>query len=339
MSATGRPVISVCIANYNGKDVLLPCVESVLAQSCTVPVEILVHDDASTDDAILLLEQTYPHIRILRSSENVGFCISNNRLAREASGDYLLLLNNDATLRSGSLQAMLDAAEQGFSGILSVAQYDAGTGALLDRGCAMDVFLMPIPINARSSRRVVTVMGACLWIPRSMWMAAGGFPEWLESIGEDLFLCLAAWNQGGQVRVVEGGYDHIVGHSFGGGKAVQGGLRTTVRRRFLSERNRLCVGVVFCPALLLPFWMAVQVISMLIEGLLLSLVRCDSRVFREVYIAALASAWRLRKAAISERRRVRLAFGRFPLLRWLSLVSLIPQKLRAIWRHGIPDVR
>ena len=339
MSAIAPPTISVCIANYNGMDVLLRCVDSVLDQACTAGIEILIHDDASTDGSLALIEHRYPDIRIIRSNVNVGFCVSNNRLVQEAAGHYILLLNNDAYLRAGALQSMLDAALGGFEGILSVPQYDAGSGRLLDRGCAMDPFLMPIPVLAGESRRVVTVMGACLWIPKPLWRAIGGFPEWLGSIGEDIFLCLATWHSGAKVGVIDqSGYDHVVGHSFGGGKSVQGQLRTTVRRRFLSERNRLCVLLVFCPTVLLPIAIGTQVLWMLAEGIAMSLSRRDLQVLRNVYIAALRSAWGLRATAIAERRWIQLKFGRFPIGSWLSLTSIVPQKLRAIWRHGIPDV-
>lgn len=339
MSTIAPVTISVCIANYNGRDVLLRCVDSVLGQACSASFEILIHDDASTDDSLPLVEQRYPDIRVIRSDVNVGFCVSNNRLAQEAAGQYILLLNNDAYLRAGALQSMLDDASRGFEGILSVPQYDAGSGQLLDRGCGMDLFLMPIPVLAGDSRRVVTVMGACLWIPKPLWRAIGGFPEWIGSIGEDVFLCLATWNSGARVRVIDqSGYDHVVGHSFGGGKSIQGKLRTTVRRRFLSERNRLCVLLVFCPALLLPAAIGAQVLWMLAEGTAMSLIRRDMRVLRDVYVPALWSAWRLRAKAMAERQRIQLTFGQFPLRLWISLVSLVPQKLRAIWRHGIPDV-
>ncbi|TLX20893.1 glycosyltransferase family 2 protein [Thermomonas fusca] len=340
MSTINRPEISVCIANYNGRDVLLRCVDSVINQACSTSVEILIHDDASTDDSLSIVEQHYPDIRIIRSEVNVGFCVSNNRLAQEAAGQYILLLNNDAYLRAGALQSMLNEASRGFRGILSVPQYDAGSRQLLDRGCGMDCSLMPIPVLAKDSRRVVTVMGACLWIPKPLWVRIGGFPEWFGSIAEDVFLCLATWNSGARVQVLDkSGYDHVVGYSFGGGKAVQGKLRTTVRRRFLSERNRLCVLLVFCPALILPPAVGAQVLWMLVEAIGLSLIRRDMLILRDVHIAALRSAWRLRETTIAERRRIQREFGRFPLGRWISLVSLVPQKLRAIWHYGIPDVR
>lgn len=340
VSGDALPVVSVCIANYNGAAVIVDCIESVLRQRCSAPVEIIVHDDASTDASAQLVAERYPSVRLLTSAQNVGFCISNNRMAAVACGRYLLLLNNDATLRDGALQGMVDAATAGFDGILSVPQFDARSGRLLDRGCRMDLVLMPVPITTVGARNVASVMGACLWLPSELWQRIGGFPDWLGSIGEDLFLCLAAWNAGPGVRVLESsGYDHLVGHSFGGGKATDGRLQTTLRRRFLSERNRLCVLLVFCPGLLLLPTLLLYVATMLLEGLLLTLLRGNARVLREVYVAALRSAWQLRPQVRHERRRLQHSFGRFALRSWLRLLALVPQKLRAVWRHGVPDVR
>ena len=337
---TTAPLISVCIANYNGADVLLPCIESVLQQQCSATIEIIVHDDASSDDSADLLARAHPDVRLIRSSENVGFCVSNNRMVNAANGKYILLLNNDATLRGGALQLMLDAAQSGFGGILSVPQYQAATGQLLDRGCRMDGMLMPIPIGAFDKNHPITVMGACLWIPKDLWVKIGGFPEWLGSIAEDVFLCLGAWHANAGVNVIDGsGYDHIVGLSFGGGKAVAGRLSTTTRRRFLSERNRLCVLAVFCPVLLMPLALSIYICELIAEGVLVSLLKPDSRFLREVSLAAIASAWRLRGIVIRERRRMKALFGAFPVNRWFGLLTFVPQKLRAVWRYGLPDVR
>ena len=98
MSDSHAPLCSICIANFNGENLLVDCIESVLAQQGEIPVEILVHDDASTDTSVALLRERYPDVILIESTENVGFCIANNRLAERARGRYLLLLNNDAAL-------------------------------------------------------------------------------------------------------------------------------------------------------------------------------------------------------------------------------------------------
>ena len=94
----GRPVVSVCIANYNGEQLLADCIDSVLTQDCNVTIEIIVHDDASSDGSLTLLTDRYPQVQVLASDTNVGFCIANNRMVNVAEGEFVLLLNNDAAL-------------------------------------------------------------------------------------------------------------------------------------------------------------------------------------------------------------------------------------------------
>ena len=93
-----RPVCSVCIANYNGRGYIDRCLKSIQEQDCFFPLEIIVHDDASTDGSVQYIRKNYPGVLLIESKENVGFCVSNNRMVARARGRYILLLNNDAEL-------------------------------------------------------------------------------------------------------------------------------------------------------------------------------------------------------------------------------------------------
>ncbi|MGH8213193.1 MAG: glycosyltransferase family 2 protein, partial [Rhodanobacteraceae bacterium] len=90
LNRLAAPACSVCIANYNGAHMLAECIDSVLAQEGEVPLEIIVHDDASTDNSIELLRNRYPQVEILASNDNVGFCVGNNRMVAHARGEYVL---------------------------------------------------------------------------------------------------------------------------------------------------------------------------------------------------------------------------------------------------------
>ena len=100
------PVCSVCIANYNGAEIIGACIESIIAQTCDFPIEVIVHDDASTDDSVALIQRNFPFVRVIPSEKNVGFCISNNRMAGQARGEFILLLNNDAALAPDALATL-----------------------------------------------------------------------------------------------------------------------------------------------------------------------------------------------------------------------------------------
>ncbi|MGH8215864.1 MAG: glycosyltransferase family 2 protein, partial [Rhodanobacteraceae bacterium] len=230
--------------------VLGDCIESVLAQQGDTPLEIIIHDDASTDDSVAWIRQRYPQVELLASTENVGFCIANNRMVAQARGEFVLLLNNDAALYPDAIAILLGAIrKQPVPGILTLPQYDWQTGALVDRGCLLDPFYNPVPNVDEGRREVAYVIGACLFVPRALWNELGGFPEWIESIGEDMYLCCLARLLGIPVEVTAGsGYRHRQGASFGGNRVDQGKLKTTYGRRALSERNKAAVMVVCTPS-------------------------------------------------------------------------------------------
>ena len=106
-SEDSTPVISVCVANYNGEDIITDCIESILGQKNAPKFEILVHDDASTDDSLKILAQ-FESVQVIESAENMGFCISNNRMAAAARGEFILLLNNDARASSIANSSLID---------------------------------------------------------------------------------------------------------------------------------------------------------------------------------------------------------------------------------------
>lgn len=186
-------VCSICIANYNGANVLAACLDSVFQQAFPYPFEVIVHDDASTDGSADIITQKYPAVRLLQSPTNVGFCVSNNRMAVVARGRFLLLLNNDAELHRDALATLYNVAvRQNVYGILGLPQYSMATGELIDRGSLLDPFCNPIPNLNQSRRDVGMIIGACLWLPRRLWEELGGFPEWFESLAEDMYLCCYA---------------------------------------------------------------------------------------------------------------------------------------------------
>jgi GT2 family glycosyltransferase len=339
--AAGSPIVSVCIANYNGIGMVGACIESVLAQDWQMPVEIIVHDDASSDGSVDFIRSRYPAVTMIESTDNVGFCVANNRMAATAHGEYLLLLNNDALLLPDALPTLLAAAE-GLNrpAIFGLPQYDAQSGKLLDIGSVLDPFLNPVPNLDPERGEVGMVMGACLWIPRSLWQDLGGFPEWFGSIGEDLYLCCLARLWGYSVRVLgTSGYRHHVGQSFGGGKVTAARqLSTTKRRRALSERNKSAVMVLCYPTLLLAILLPLHLGLLVVEGMALSLCKCDLQLWSNIYWNCLRFLFGNASRLLRERRflQARRAIG---LRSWLALFDWMPYKLRMLARHGLPEIR
>jgi GT2 family glycosyltransferase len=102
------PFCSVIIVNYNGKHLLHDCLTAVVSQAYD-RFEIIVVDNASTDDSAGYLETNFPAVRLVRAHGNAGFAGGNNEGVRHAQGDLIVLLNNDTIVADGWLQGLVDA--------------------------------------------------------------------------------------------------------------------------------------------------------------------------------------------------------------------------------------
>jgi GT2 family glycosyltransferase len=330
--------LSVCIANYQGEAVIARCLDSVLSQSCDFEFEVLVHDDASRDGSCDIIKAGYPGVELLRSSINQGFCKSNNTLVEQARSEYVLLLNNDTRLHPGSLKALMDCANSDpDAGVLSLPQFDMGSGELLDRGMFLDIFANPIP-NLQPAAEVATVMGSCLWMRRELWEEIGGFPDWFGSMAEDMYLCARVRLMGRRVRVIDrGGYDHVVGHTFGGGKVAGNRLETSYRRRRLSELNKNRVIALCFPPPTNLLVLGVQFMLLLGEGLLLSVLKRSVRPLAEIYLPSIAGIlgdiprlWRVQRQVAGTRK--------VGLKQFYGPIRFRHHKLTLLRRHGVPSV-
>lgn len=331
------PVCSVCIANYNGRDIIAECIESVLDQKCGFPVEIIVHDDASTDGSAELIRTRFPQVRLIKSRKNVGFCVSNNRMAAVATGAYLLLLNNDAALMPEALNTLLNRAVTiGKPAILTLPQYNAATQEIIDLGCYLDPFLNPVPNLDANRTEVGMVIGACLWIPRKLWIELGGFPEWFGSLAEDMYLCCVARLAGYTVEAVaESGYRHHVGYSFGGGKPADKRLNLIFSRRSLSERNKNFVMVVTYPTIALVFLLPLHLLLLILEGVTLALLRLNPHILTRVYCRSIGELWHYRHKLLSERTYNQSRF-KAGISCFFKPFTFWPHKIVLLIRYGLP---
>jgi GT2 family glycosyltransferase len=108
-------VIAVVIVNWNGRSLLDSCLGSIVAQ--TPPPELIfLVDNGSTDGSAEHVRTAWPMVTVLETGTNLGFAGGNNvgiRAALAAGADAVLLLNNDAQLLPGALEALLSSLEQG----------------------------------------------------------------------------------------------------------------------------------------------------------------------------------------------------------------------------------
>jgi GT2 family glycosyltransferase len=334
------PVCSICIANYNGRNVIDACLDSVFRQDFSHPVEVIVHDDASTDNSVKIIREKYPEVILIESSENVGFCISNNRMTARAKGKYLLFLNNDACLLPDAIDKLYSSSESEEKPmILGLPQYDAATGELIDRGSLFDLFLNPVPNQDITVTDVGMVMGACLWLPKGLWEELGGFPEWFQTLAEDMYLCCLARLMRYPVRVLpDSGFKHWVGKSLGGGKVDAGRLVTSIKRRALSERNKSYVMLLCYPGPLAYILIPLHLLLLTIEGMLLAAIKGDRRIWSDIYKSCLKALWSNRQKIVQLRTEIQ-AGRKISSMSFYSVFSIVPHKLRMLLKYGLPTVK
>ncbi|PKO21166.1 MAG: glycosyltransferase family 2 protein [Chloroflexi bacterium HGW-Chloroflexi-1] len=200
-SSPAKPTASVIIPNYNGLRFLPTCLDALRGQIYPADLtEVILVDDASTDDSVVFVREHYPEVVVVQLARNSGLAVGCNAGAAAARGDLLVLLNNDTEAEPGWLAALVETVR---------AHPQAGAIAskmlLFDRRDhlhnAGDVMGADgIPRNRGVWQRDQgqfdadrTIFGGCgggVAYRREAWEQAGGFDERLFMYLEDVDL---AW--------------------------------------------------------------------------------------------------------------------------------------------------
>ena len=113
MSSLFAPTdISVVIVAWNAKSYLELCLESLAKALPRRTMEVLVVDNASTDGSAEMIEVKFPFVKLIRSSENLGFAKGNNVAIRQCQGRYIALVNPDVIVFPGCLDALADFLDE-----------------------------------------------------------------------------------------------------------------------------------------------------------------------------------------------------------------------------------
>ena len=110
--------INVIIVNWNGRELLTECLESLRGQVYK-PLDITLVDNGSIDGSVDFVTQTYPEVRTIALQNNTGFSAANNNALKNVRSEYVALLNNDAVAHPMWLKSLVKAlethAEAGFA--------------------------------------------------------------------------------------------------------------------------------------------------------------------------------------------------------------------------------
>lgn len=197
--------ISIVIPNYNGQQLLVDTIKSAhaaLVSSAISDFEIIVSDDASTDDSVNVLTRDFPDVILVKNEVNTGFAGNMNRGIKQASKDLVCFLNSDVHLTSTYFTSQLSLFENAETFGVMGAIFDQETNTPQDGAKLARVHLLRIESNKNtfSSSEVLPTLflsGANALVRREYLMELGGFCELFNPYySEDVDLGLRAWRRG-----------------------------------------------------------------------------------------------------------------------------------------------
>lgn len=200
-----RPAYSFIVPLYNCLELTQAMLASLAATLPPhLPHEVILVDDGSTDGTrAWLAEQRKPHWQVLLNDRNLRYAATNNRGAAAASGEHLILLNNDLVLLPGWFERLVAAHRSlgARAGLIGNVQLDARTAAVDHAGIVFNERAKPeherrAPARVerwlRPVRKVPAVTAACVMLSAALWRELGGFDEAYRNGGEDIDLCFRA---------------------------------------------------------------------------------------------------------------------------------------------------
>jgi GT2 family glycosyltransferase len=104
--------VSIAIVSFNTRDTLRESLRSIVCETGELSLEVLVVDNGSSDGSTAMVEEEFPDVRLIRSAENLGFGAGNNLAIEASRGRYIVLLNSDAFLCPGSLEAAVEGMDR-----------------------------------------------------------------------------------------------------------------------------------------------------------------------------------------------------------------------------------
>ncbi len=240
-----NPLISIIIVNLNGEAFLQKNLTSLFRQSKDTSFEVILVDNASTDNSLNIIRENFAQVSIIINNKNLGFAAGNNEGIEAARGKYILTLNNDTEVDEDFLELMACAAENSSEDvgmwapkILSKHEkniIDSAGGLLIcGNGLAKGRGRLEEDRGQYDKEEEVFIPSACAALYRaSMLESLGGFDAEFFAYCEDTDLGLRAKLAGWRTIYVP---QAVVYHHYSGTSG-----RYTPFKAYLAERNHLWV--------------------------------------------------------------------------------------------------
>lgn len=240
--------IAVVILNWNGAKLMEEFLPSVVEYSPAELAEVIVADNGSTDNSILILQEKFPSVRIIGLDKNYGFAEGYNQALQQIDNEYTVLLNSDVEVTPGWLDAPL--AAMGTDSTIVAAQpriraqrnkeYFEYAGAA---GGFMDIYGYPycrgriLHIVEKDEGQydtpvdILWATGACLFIRTAVYKEVGGLDAGFFAHQEEIDMCWRLRSRGYRLVCTP---QSVVYHVGGATLNVE-----SPRKTFLNFRNNL----------------------------------------------------------------------------------------------------
>ncbi|MHB9036650.1 MAG: glycosyltransferase family 2 protein [Armatimonadota bacterium] len=205
-------LLSIIIVNWNTRDLLLECIQSVYDTASDIAREVIVVDNASMDGSVEAVRQRYSDVIVIPNDRNVGFGAANNIGLKHANGNYIALLNPDTVLHEDVLGELVQFMEEhkeigivgpmivGTDGRMQVSSFGLFPSVC---ECAMHALriwrIAPGSKLSKSFLRVPSLgcewtytehlLGACMVMPSDLMHKLGGFDEDFFLFLEETDIC------------------------------------------------------------------------------------------------------------------------------------------------------
>ena len=209
-------MVSIIIPHYNGEDLLYNCIDSIYKNISIKNFELIVVDNASTDDSINRIKSSFESVKIISSNSNLGYSGGCNLGATHASGKYLLFLNNDTEHSSEWIEKLVHFLDSN-SNIAAVQpkilniynkklfDYAGGTGGFIDKFCFPFVqgrifdTLEEDHGQYNNPSKIFWASGAAIMIRSNVFKELEGFDKIYFSYMEEIDFCWRVQSLGHEV--------------------------------------------------------------------------------------------------------------------------------------------
>ena len=209
-------MVSIIIPHYNGEDLLYNCIDSIYKNISIKDFELIVVDNASTDDSINRIKSSFESVKIISSNSNLGYSGGCNLGATHASGKYLLFLNNDTEHSSEWIEKLVHFLDSN-SNIAAVQpkilniynkklfDYAGGAGGFIDKFCFPFVqgrifdTLEEDHGQYNNPSKIFWASGAAIMIRSNVFKELEGFDKIYFSYMEEIDFCWRVQSLGYEV--------------------------------------------------------------------------------------------------------------------------------------------